>query len=305
MLLRSRLALDARSFFEKALRYSPTSADASTGLAHAFFSLGDHARGVSLLSRAITLSAGNEPPKPSTQIELARALAEYAKDLPTAIHHVRSIPFGLRETIAARALEGRWRHELGDVEGASGAFSMAREAAAHLPLATVALEREWLLEASRFELEVRRDARTSKRHAELALQAYPSDHRVQQMFRRAARVEEQEARPPVRNEPVVCAAPLEETHGSEEQRIEALTDRVRANPEDRNAVEELCGLLLKENRLMDLLALVSARLEETQDPSYVEYLQSVRKTVLRGLVRECREQGRLAEAEMYEEVLRA
>ena len=357
MLLQARLPLDARTFFEKSLRYSPRSADASTGLARAFFALGDGRRGVALLSRATLLSQKAQAPGPSALIELAKALAEHTEDFPAAIFHVRSVPFGVRETIAARALEGRWRHQLDDVVGASHAFSQAREAAAQLPLAVVAEESAWLLEAALFELDVRNDARSAKRHAELALHAASGDPRAQQVFRRAARAEQASAMDlagPASGAPTVAAADeeaidsqvertptraatalgfealaavpaerhpfedegehaqpaipsdlLDDTGGEavDEARIESLTDRVRANPDDQDAVRELCSLLERAERHLDLVALVSARLEESTDPAFRSDLLATRRRVLQRLVRTCRDEGRSDEAEMYEMVL--
>jgi tetratricopeptide (TPR) repeat protein len=361
MLLQARLPLDARTFFEKSLRYSPRSADASTGLARAFFALGDGRRGVALLSRATLLSQKAQAPQPSALLELAKALAEYTEDLPAAIFHARSVPFGIRETIAARALEARWRHQLDDVVGASHAFSQAREAAAQLPLAVVAEESSWLLEAALFELDVRNDARSAKRHAELALQATPSDPHVRQVFRRAARAEQASVQEPAATTPKASSAatthdaarkvqpahapertaaaldfhapadmprdrPVEdqdelaqsprsaaaipsdlfdepEEDAVDEARIESLTDRVRANPADQHAVLELCTLLERAERHLDLMALVSARLEESTDPAFRSDLLATRRRVLQRLIRTCRDEGRADEAEMYEMVL--
>ncbi len=352
MLLQARLPLDARTFFEKALRYSPRSPDASTGLARAFFALGDARRGVALLSRATLLAQKTQTHRAPALIELAVALAEHTEDLPAAIFHVRSIPFGVRETIAARALEGRWRHQLDDLVGASHAFSQAREAAAQLPLATVAAESAWLLEAALFELDVRNDARSAKRHAELALQAAPRDPRAQQVFRRAARAEQarsvewtdtasptpetatsDEAAIGIGDEPVpgpTTAAPVldapepprcehqkepskpaipldlfgeAEGEAVDETRIETLTDRIRANPADQVAVYELCSLLERAKRDLDLIALVSARLEESTDPAFRSDLLATRRRVLQRMIRTCKDEGRIDEAEMYEMVL--
>jgi len=315
-------------------------------MARSFLAAGDSQRGVALLSRAMMISETLEAPLPSVRIELAIALAEHADDLPTAIHHVRSVPFGVRETIAARALEGRWRHRLDDIVGASNAFAEAREAAVQLPISTVAEERGWLIEAALFELDVRKDARTAKRHAEIALRACPNDQHILQVFRRAARAENKTADDAKIADPIVpirpmhherrgeasatCESDAQSTVASEglvasdafddmtvggadvseareaaadDARIEVLTDRVRANPCDQDAVGELCDLLERAHRPMDLMALLSASLEETTDLAFRSVLLSTRRRVLCELIRVCRQEGRFDESEMYEMVL--
>jgi hypothetical protein len=120
------------------------------------------------------------------QLELASCLAEHASDLPAAIAHARAVPFGTIETVAARALEGRWRAQLGDSVGASVAFHHAREAFAVLQPSVAARVATWLLEASRFELEVVGNPQAALRHAEAALRALPRDRNAESLFRQAA-----------------------------------------------------------------------------------------------------------------------
>ncbi len=338
---------EARSFFKRALRYVPRSAEASAGLARAFFAAGDKQRGVALLSRAVTLSESTQPPTNTFVLELAVALAERTHDLPSAIYHVRSIPFGSEQTVAARALEGRWRHLLEDTVGASHAFSQAREAAAQLPRQTVANLAGWLVEATRFELDVRHDALAAKRHIQLALEACPRDPEIENLFRHVARTLASNpsntpgplAQPPQepaqehqagsKSTQIDDASPktptpktptpktptpktptpnqnifdLSDSDVEGEARIEELTARVRAAPDDHGAVFELCELLERAGRLLDLMALVSARLEESSDPAIRDDLSAVYKRTLAALISECRSQSRDEEAEMYEMVL--
>ncbi|OQB18659.1 MAG: Tetratricopeptide repeat protein [Deltaproteobacteria bacterium ADurb.Bin207] len=339
-LLQARLALDARTFFEKALRYAPRSAQASSGLARAFYALGDGRRAVRLLTRATELSGSSSPP-PTTLLELATAIVEFTRDYPAAIYHVRSIPFGLPQTVAARALEGRWRNQLGDIVGASHAFSQAREAAAQLPRDTIAEQSQWLIEAAQFELDIRNDPRVAKRHVELALQADPNNPHVQQVFRRAVREEQQAvatrmdpvASPEshdgaaasdsplvIADEPITKSAvsstnlfdpastsgeiydegPLD---ANEEAQIEVLEDRVLANPNDQETIRQLSELLDRGKQYPRLLALVSARLDETSEPSYRAELMAMRIHALQQLMAACRAQGNEGEAELYEAAL--
>jgi hypothetical protein len=62
-------------------------------------------------------------------------------------------------------------------------------------------------------------------------------------------------------------------------------------------------LLERAGRLLDLMALVSARLEETPDPSLRSDLTVVQKRTLAALITSCRLEGRPDEADMYEMVL--
>jgi hypothetical protein len=89
----------------------------------------------------------------------------------------------------------------------------------------------------------------------------------------------------------------------DESQIESLTDRVRANPDDQEAVRLLCSVLERARRHLDLLALASARLEETRDDALRSDLVAIRERVLSALIEECRAEGRIDEAEMYEMVL--
>jgi hypothetical protein len=214
----------------------------------------------------------------------------------------------------------------------------AREAAAQLPRPTIAAHADWLLEAAAFELDVARDPRTAKRHAELALQAAPHDPKTIALFRRAALAEQSLAfdTPTASSEPALqpsephvdppdsvvpearhteppppAPATLPppdlfedlEADSADEQRIEMLTDVIRANPEDQDAVRELCGLLERAERHLDLMALVSARLDETADEAFRSDLTEVQKRTLMALIATCRNEGRPDEAEMYEMVL--
>lgn len=331
LLMEARSHQAARMFFERALRYAPRSAQASVGLARAFLALGDAKRGLALLSRAVGLLETGDPESPALVLDLASALAEHARDLPAAIYHARSIPFGLRETVAARALEGRWRHRLDDRVGATLAYAQAREAAAQLPPDTLSDSAPWLEEAAHFELDVTGDPVAAKRHAEMALRGRPHDPALQALFRRAAAVQQQQVRAdhvpvpptPTPDEPPAAAdasprtqppdaapatipPPQDDPQDDEvarEQRIDTLTDVIRANPNDQSAVRELCTLLERAGRHLDLLALVSARLEESADQDLIADLQTARRRALHALVESARAEGRPDEAEMYEMVL--
>ena len=90
----------------------------------------------------------------------------------------------------ARALEGRWRAELGDLAGASLAFARLRDlaetvaegppaaaqgAAAREASRTRASLASLLHEAARFERDVRTDVLAAQRHLARALRLCPAD----------------------------------------------------------------------------------------------------------------------------------
>ncbi len=185
MLLRRREPEEAARFFEHALRYMPSSAEASAGLARAFLVIGDGQRAVTLLRRAVALTQRGKAPSPALLLELARSLADVTNDLPAAIAHARAVPYGIPEAVQARALEGRWRSMLGDLAGASLAYGRARETAEMFLAADLADSADFLIEAARFELDIQYNAHAAKRHLYTALELRPTQETIRSMFRRA------------------------------------------------------------------------------------------------------------------------
>jgi tetratricopeptide (TPR) repeat protein len=80
---------------------------------------------------------------------------------------------------------------------------------------------------------------------------------------------------------------------------ERLTARVRANPEDLEAVEALAVLFEASDRDAELFALLSARIDEGDERTR-RALVPRQRAVLGRLAREARSAGRTAEAELYE-----
>jgi len=307
---------EAARFFERALRYAPRSIEATTGLARAFMSVGDARRGAALLSRAVTLTARTAQPHADLLIELAQALADVASDLPGAIAHVRLVPFGLPQTVAARALEGTWRAALGDLDGATIAFGHAREAFEMLPPPAAAPLVSWLLAAAEFEERQRLDRRCAFRHVEAALRVCPDDPALRGAFRRLASASAQQPpsadappsapppSPPLAPTEIAQPVPQAQDHPvADECRVDELTDRIRANPADHEAALELCTLLDKLGRDLDLFALVAAQLEETTDPRVRSSLLPFKRAALTRLASTARAEGRPDEAAIYEETL--
>ncbi|HWL85026.1 MAG TPA: tetratricopeptide repeat protein, partial [Polyangiaceae bacterium] len=193
------LVADAAPLFERALRFVPDDARALSGLGRALLAREKTARGIALLTRAIDLRDARGEDASDLHVDLARALADKMGDRPAAIAHVRNVPHGTHEAAEARALEGRWRAELGDLAGASLAYARLRDHAETLPESPRDPRRNqspsplshaargptaaFLLEAAIFEREVMRDSLAAQRHLAAALRLCPNDADILSAYR--------------------------------------------------------------------------------------------------------------------------
>jgi hypothetical protein len=84
-----------------------------------------------------------------------------------------------------------------------------------------------------------------------------------------------------------------------EERVEVLSQRLRADPRDQATAEELGELLELLGRDLELLALLSARVEDA-DEDQVPELHQARRLVLLRLAEKTRAEGREDEAQLYE-----
>jgi hypothetical protein len=323
---------EASSLFERALRYAPNSSEAVAGLARSLRAAREDRRALDLLARAAALAEREGKAAFAIVIDLARGLAEIAGDRPAAIARVRGIPHGEPEALAARLLEGRWRAEIGDVAGASLALGRLRDAveiARDLQGDAAAAAATLLMEAAQIEERERGDWLSVQRHLGLALRLRPRDRAIAAAFRRAAsEVARAAPKPPARaeehagpaDERTSIGAP-EETYADsrhagavtapraparpreapeeDEVLVERLSDRLRADPSDHATVIALADVLTRLERHLDLLALLSARMEEGDDEVRRE-LAPRRRAVLDRLARGARAAGRDSEAELYE-----
>ena len=313
----------AVAIFERALRYAPESPRAVAGLAKSLLAMGRKERALELLARAIELSERAGSPAWDIVLELAQALAE-AGDLPAAIARVRTVPVGQRETLEARGLEARWRAQLGDVAGASIAYVRVREWVESTTELDVASAARWLAEAARFERDEKRDARAAEAYLDLALRLAPHDEEVSAAVRAAVAQPQPLAPEPravveedVEEAPVVIpkSQPLsslslpqvsfeEEVGGDaapsfeDEQRVETLEQRLRADPQNHRIALELADLLAKLKRDLDLFALLSARLEEATSEERADLVPRQR-AVLERLIETAQKEGREDEASLY------
>ena len=319
----------AGGLFERALRYVPEEPRAMAGLGAALVEGGSEARGVAVLTRALELAEARRQPTSRMLLDLGRALAEGLDDVPTAVARVSSIPAEAFEAPVARGLEGRWRGRLGDVAGAVLSFARLRELAMSLPSPTdderAAPIAALLLEAAEMERDRLHDPLAAQRHLAAALRLRPRDPQLLRVYRDvgalvAGRGEEEGGDAPpsdfpesepesathrttVTERPVLdlsFAAPEEDADAA--ARVEDLTRKLQANPADDTVVDELLSVLESLGRGHELLALVSARLEDAS-PERRAVLAPRARAALSRLATEAESAGRLDEASLYRGVL--
>jgi len=178
------LSQQAGRYFEKALRYRPDSCGAAVGLARAFVNVGQPLRAITMLERALSNAAVDGSGDPSAQLLLACLVAKELADLPQSIARVRQIPATAEVAVEARLWEARWRHNLGDIVGASVAWARLRE------LVEIGQRssgvKEWLVEAALFERDVRHDILAAERHLAVALRVAPLETRINALYREVA-----------------------------------------------------------------------------------------------------------------------
>ena len=329
------MAAHAGDLFERALRYVPDEPRALAGLGVALVGDGRHARGVAVLERALEVADAKNAPTSRIRLDLARALADKLDDLPTAVAHLAAIPADAPEAPLARGLEGRWRARLGDLAGAALSFARLRElAASYAPssddphAATVAA---LLREAADIERRRLRDPLAAQRHLAAALRLRPRDAELLRDYRevgalvaeRAAGpgedgdaedapddfsgVEDRSAthrtlsdRPPATKAPfdLALAADDAEPDAQAEARIEELTRSLAENSANDAVADELGALLEQAGRGHELLALLSARLEDAT-PERRAVLAPKARAALEHLASQADAAGRSDEAALF------
>lgn len=93
--------------------------------------------------------------------------------------------------------------------------------------------------------------------------------------------------------------PLSEADVDDEMRVLELTAKVRANPHDHESAMALADALERLGHDLELLALLSARMEEGSEDVRQELSPRRRELLLR-LAHKARDEGRASEAELYE-----
>ncbi len=332
------LRAEASTLYERALRAAPDDPSALAGLGMALAEGGRAARGATLLARSIELSEARGEDTSASELALAVILAEKLFDLPAAAARARMVPGDASRAAEARGLEGRWRGLLGDRIGASLAFARLREAAeTSAQHSDVAVDRvvALLLEAASFERDVRGDLASAQRHLGAALTLAPGDAEVGRLYREVGAALAPKAAPPSRevvpttpeaatapapepsgtvihDPPTKSAASLPPLHVTRESaafdeaeasaRVDDLIAQLRARPEDDEVVEELARLLTALDRGFELLALLSARLEDAP-PDVRERLLPRQRTVLARLAEDADRDGRSVEASVFRDAL--
>jgi tetratricopeptide (TPR) repeat protein len=291
---------EAGKLFERALRYVPDDAESTYGLGRALLDAGRGERAFALFERAVELGEKSGRVDPRVLVDLGRYFADALGDLPQAIARVREVGSTSERGVEARALEARWRHQLGDLIGASQAFVRLREAIEFFSQP----EPGWsslLCEAARFERDVQGDPVAAERHLAVALRVAPRDRAVADAYRQAASVLAARARSS-RAEPAVLPPATVESEAELEHEIARLEAGLRANPDDPHLAEHLANLLDQAGRQAELFALLSARLEEGAPEERVRLLPRARG-VLEKLLGDATRQGHASEAELYRAAL--
>jgi len=298
----------ARIRFEKALVYRPDAADAVLGLAKALLELGKPARALDLFARAVALGDRYGRPSAEASLELARALVLVAGDRSAAIARAATISPDAPEAAAARLLEGRWRAELGDEPGASRALARLRELCELFGTEAEEARRDelsrLLVEASEIDSDRLRDLRAAERDLALAVRLSPRDREIARRLRAIATAPETEAAPPeagASREPSPAGpSPTEVPPEPDdtESDVEWLTDALRANPRDEGVALRLAALLERLEMDLELLALLSARVEESSEAEAPRWVVA-RDRALERIADKANAAGRTDEASLY------
>lgn len=294
-------APQAAGFFERALRFAPDDVEALAGLGHALVGEGRVARGVALLARALDLADAQlrrgKPLHPSywtVVLDLGVALADALDDRPAAVARVRTIPNDAKEAPAARAHEGKWRAELGDLGGASLAYARLRELAEEAPEGTSSFA-PLLADAARFEESERGDLLAAQRALVTALRLAPGNETILAQYKEiTAKIPTNRgARAP--QSPVRAEVDLETL----EARSDELARKLQADPANDAVADELAVCLEKLKKDMDLFALVSARVEDAATPEARARWLPRQRDVLRRLEAGARAAGDERQALFY------
>jgi hypothetical protein len=276
-------------------------------------------RGTMLLSRAAQIAESRGEPTSYILLDLGKAIADALDDLPAAIARVASIPAQAPEAPFARGLEGRWRAHLGDLAGAALAFARVRELGASLPSGSEDERAQpiaaFLVEGAEMERSRKGDPLAAQRHLAVALRLRPHDPRIREAYREVGDIiargiqEETQFEELATHDtrlPMVDLALPPENYSVEDAanatRVEELTRRLQASPSDDRTAEELIALLETLGRGHELLALVSARLEDASQEQRGALAHRARAALDR-LAREAESAGHADEAALYRQAI--
>ena len=279
---------DAGAYFERALTFAPDDAHALGALGTTLLARGLRKRGLQLLRESVDRGERLLQDMALSRLALSRAIAEATGDLPTSVSVLRGVADSSTHAPEARAAEARLLASLGELASASMAWARF----AHLAQSRVGEGHVGALrEALRFERDMRKDSSAAKHLGRIGLSMVPADPEFLAALGGGQATASlnvapafMEASPPIGADTALTTevlaknelAPLspfpEMNEGEATQRVEDLTVDLRRNPNDTTVVAELVHHLTRLGRAMDLLALLSARLEEAPPELRIGYL---------------------------------
>ena len=236
-------------------------------------------------------------------------------DLPAAIARLREVHDDDPHAAHARALEGACRLQLGDQVGGERAYAVAADLVERrgVPESDARSVRELLSGAARVS---RSDGRVAlaMRLAMAALALDPTDGDLQAIVRALGRAAEEPIDEPTTDPGIVSGSALtisledderdHEGSADDQARADVLLARVKGDPEDDAAVDELVDLLGRLGRDAELFALLSARWEDATADERTTMIPRQR-AVLERLAVAADAQGRTIEAQLYRDAIRA
>lgn len=184
-LLSAGLLQPAGKLFERAMRYLPTDAHATLGLAESLLDGSRPERATTLLRRSIDLAEDDRSTRSRACLLLAKLLAHHYRDLPQAIARLREVSGTHQDAIEARALEGRYRASLGDLAGATVAYGSMKDAIELSHEVDHRRAADWLLSAAKHHQTAGEYLAATKQLA-VALRLCPRDEQVRAAYRLAA-----------------------------------------------------------------------------------------------------------------------
>jgi tetratricopeptide (TPR) repeat protein len=312
----------ARQLLERALRYRPDDPSTLLDVGAAFLDQGD-TRALALLRRASELGTQDRGITARIELLFARAMASLGSDAPAALSRLREAPAGTEHEPEIRLCEARFRHELADPQGATVSYAAMRDALLARAAAAPRASADWLLEAARFERDVRGDLYAARQHALVAARIAKDDPAVARLLQQVSQavalasredgfveattaVDGAPALPAeaAKGEPTrtLIASVTIDDEDAASARVEKLADQLRADPTREDVVIELAGLLRALGRSHELLAVLLARVEDAP----VEKREAVARgtrALLEELESEARAAGKEVDASLFRDAL--
>lgn len=301
----------ARALLERALRYRPDDPSTLLDVGMALLDQND-ARALPLLRRASELGTQDRGITARIELLFARAMASLANDVPAALSRLREAPSGTEHEPEIRIWEARFRHELGDPQGATVAYAAMRDVLLARATAAPREAADWLLEAARFERDVRGDLYAARQHLLVGARVSKDDPAIARLLHEVSGAVALASREAVLAEPSaipaeprpVAAPTIVPTFDEDAAagRVEQLSDQLRADPAREDVVVELAGLLRALGRSHELLAVLLTRVEDAPAEKRDAVVRDT-CTLLEELEVEARNAGRDLDASLFQDAL--